>query len=75
MNALIRTTIAPTKMEGSKAFNVMPLVASIGLNLRLLGTDTVESAVAHLKNVSGEAELEIESDGKEKCIALFKNGY
>lgn len=60
MNALIRTTIAPTKMEGSKAFNVMPPAASIGLNLRLLGTDTVESAVAHLKNVSGEAELEIE---------------
>lgn len=60
MNALIRTTIAPTKMEGSKAFNVMPPAASIGLNLRLLGTDTVESAIAHLKTVSGEAELEIE---------------
>lgn len=60
MNALIRTTIAPTKMEGSKAFNVMPPAASIGLNLRLLGTDTVESAVAHLKDVSGDADIEVE---------------
>ena len=57
MNAMIRTTIAPTKMAGSKAFNVMPPVATIGLNLRILGTDKIDDVIAHIKKVSGEPDL------------------
>lgn len=60
MNAMIRTTIAPTKMTGSKAFNVMPPVASIGLNLRILGTDKIDDVIAHIKKVSGEPDLIVE---------------
>lgn len=48
INALIRTTVAVTRMEGSKAYNVMPPKGSMGLNMRLLGDDTVDSAVAYL---------------------------
>ncbi len=48
INALLRTTVAVTRMEGSKAYNVMPPKGSMGLNMRLLGDDTVESAVAYL---------------------------
>ena len=48
INALVRTTVAVTKMEGSKAYNVMPPKGSMGLNMRLLGDDTIESAMAHL---------------------------
>ena len=51
MNALMRTTVAVTKMEGSKAYNVMPPKGSMGLNMRLMGEDTVESAVAYLNKV------------------------
>lgn len=51
INALLRTTVAVTKMEGSKAYNVMPPKGSMGLNMRLLGDDTVESAVAYLNKV------------------------
>lgn len=51
INALQRTTVAVTKMEGSKAYNVMPPKGSMGVNMRLLGDDTVESAVARLKKI------------------------
>ena len=51
MNALMRTTVAVTKMEGSKAYNVMPPKGSVGLNMRLMGNDTVDSAMAYLKKV------------------------
>lgn len=51
MNALMRTTVAVTKMEGSKAYNVMPPKGSVGLNMRLTGSDTVDSALAYLKKV------------------------
>lgn len=51
INALMRTTVAVTRMEGSKAYNVMPPKGSMGLNMRLLGDDTVDSAMAYLNKV------------------------
>lgn len=59
MNALMRTTCAVTKMEGSKAFNVLPPVAKAGMNLRLLGEDTPKSAIAHIKKVIRNDNIEI----------------
>lgn len=59
MNALMRTTCAVTKMEGSKAFNVLPPVAKAGMNLRLLGKDTPESAIAHIKKVIKNDKIEV----------------
>ena len=58
MNALMRTTVAVTKMEGSKAYNVMPSKGSMGLNMRLLGDDTVDSAMAYLKKVIKNDKIE-----------------
>ena len=51
MNALMRTTVAVTRMEGSNAYNVLPPKASFGINMRLLGADTMDSATARLKKV------------------------
>ncbi len=51
LNALVRTTVAVTRMQGSDAYNVLPPKAKAGINVRLIGGDTIESAVAYIKKV------------------------
>ena len=56
MNALVRTTVAFTQMEGSSARNVIPVEAKMVANMRLNPHDSVESALAYLrKTVKNEA--------------------
>ncbi len=49
-DALLRTTIAPTMIQGGVSANVLPMQASAKLNLRLLPGDTVDSAIDHLRD-------------------------
>ena len=60
MNAMMRTTVAVTRFEGSKAYNVIPPKASFGINMRLLGTDTVESVQKYLKSVIKNEDIQLE---------------
>lgn len=59
MNALVRTTVAFTQMEGSTARNVIPTEARLVSNIRLNPEDTVESAVYYLKKTVGDKRVEI----------------
>ena len=48
LNALLRTTVAFTQMEGSTGRNVIPAEAKMVANMRLNPSDTVESATFYL---------------------------
>ena len=59
MNALMRTTVAFTQMEGSSARNVIPPEAKMVANMRLNPADSVESALAYLRKVVNDSSIEI----------------
>ena len=60
-NAMIRTTTAPTMLEGSIKENVLPQRSSAVVNFRLHPNDTFEDLMAHVEAVTGKIDgLEIE---------------
>ncbi len=59
LNALMRTTVAFTQMNGSKASNVIPPHAELVSNIRLNPCDTMDSALAYLRRVVGDDSVEI----------------
>lgn len=63
LNALMRTTVAVTRMEGSKAYNVLPHRGRVGINVRLLGEDTIDSAMDYLNKVIDNPKIKLELVG------------
>ena len=61
LNALMRTTVAFTRMAGSDANNVIPPEASMVSNIRLNPADTLDGALAYLRRVAGNADVAIEA--------------
>lgn len=59
LNALVRTTVAFTQMEGSAARNVLPTEAKLVSNMRLNPADTVAGALAHLKVAVNNDQVKI----------------
>ena len=59
MNALLRTTVAFTQMEGSSARNVIPTEAKMVANMRLNPMDSVESALEYLRKTVGNNAVEV----------------
>lgn len=61
INALMRTTVAFTQMNGSTAPNVIPPEAEMISNIRLNPLDTMDSALEYLKKTVGNDSVEISS--------------
>ena len=59
INALMRTTCAFTMMKGSEAPNVLPPSVSMVANLRLNGGTSIESAMAHIRKVMKNEDVEL----------------
>lgn len=59
INALTRTTVAFTQMEGSAAPNVIPPKAAMVSNMRLNPMDNIDSALEYLKKTVNDDSVEI----------------
>ena len=59
MNALLRTTVAFTQMEGSKAPNVIPPEATMVSNMRINPADSVDGALEYLKKTVKDDSVEL----------------
>ena len=59
LNALMRTTVAFTQMEGSKASNVIPPAASMVSNIRLNPEDTMDSAMEYIAKTIGNDAVKL----------------
>ncbi len=58
-NAMIRTTTAPTMLEGSIKENVLPQRATAIVNFRIHPNDTPDDVIAHAKTVAGAFDVEV----------------
>ena len=59
INAMIRTTTAPTMLNGSIKSNVLPIEATALINFRLHPRDTTESVTKHVRRVVGSNDVEV----------------
>ncbi len=59
LNALMRTTVAFTQMEGSSASNVIPPEASMVCNMRLNPEDTVDSALEYIRKTIDDPNVDV----------------
>ncbi|MBO7196400.1 MAG: M20/M25/M40 family metallo-hydrolase [Clostridia bacterium] len=58
-NAIVRTTTAFTQMSGSKGANVIPAVATMVSNHRIIPGENVESVVAHVKKAVNDDKVDV----------------
>jgi carboxypeptidase PM20D1 len=70
INAMIRTTTAPTMLNGSIKSNVLPIEASALINFRLHPRDSIDSVTEHVRRVVGSDEVEVRSLGGMEASAI-----
>ncbi len=63
LNAVVRTTLAFTQMEGSKGINVIPPYAKMCSNSRILPGETVESTVEYIQKTVKDDSVTVRAIG------------
>ncbi len=58
-NAMIRTTTAPTMLEGSNRDNVLPYIARAAVNFRILPGDTPEGVLEYVRKIINDPRVEV----------------
>lgn len=58
-NAVVRTTTAFTQMEGSKGVNVIPPMAKMASNHRIIPGETVETVVEHIRKAVNDDNVQV----------------
>lgn len=74
INALVRTTVAFTKMQASDTVNVFPSVASVEADVRLMEGSTPESVIQDLKRRINNPAVEVESLNTIKVMPFSPRG-
>ncbi len=59
INAVSRTTLAFTQMQGSKGINVIPPYATMASNSRILPGETVDSAIAYIRKTIKDDDISV----------------
>ena len=72
-DALLRTTIAPTMIEGGVSENVLPTQATAKLNLRLLPGDSIESSLDHLRRSINDHRVSLKPLNKPREASPVSN--
>lgn len=70
MNAMMRTTAAPTLIAAGIKKNVTPEIATANLNYRLYPGDTADDVVAHVKSVLGDLDVLMEVEDASNATAF-----
>ena len=67
VNALIRTTTAPTMLRGGVKENVLPTRASAKVNFRILPGETVESVADRVRKVIDDDRIVVANNNQENA--------
>ncbi|MCL4107757.1 UNVERIFIED_CONTAM: hypothetical protein GTU68_027142 [Idotea baltica] len=65
-NALIKTTLAPTIIDGGIMDNVLPSQATATINVRIVPGETVESVLAYVKKTIDDERISVSSEAVNK---------
>ena len=74
LNALVRTTCALTKAQGSQAYNVLPTQATAGVNLRLICGDTIEAAMGRMEKIIDDDSISLAFVSGENASRISQTG-
>ena len=69
LGAILATTVSPTILEAGMKINVIPNIASVGVDVRRLPDESREEVIARFKKIINDPAISIESFGGQEMPA------